>query len=228
MGATHTQSIATPWKLQRGFPFHHHQGQHHTTNMSDPGLCHAFQPVTPQRTLDNGPFTFMQTPVIPVHEPPGYRCGLPRCGKVLRTANSRVNHWSTIHGTGAVTGRPYKCAKCKWAFDSHTDRGRHHKLQKRRMPTCKVRGYQFSGKGARLKAHMERHEAGHKGYRFTVEDVQPSAIHVNDFSSPPSSNEERPQHPSLPSQIYECAQGAEMPHEDPRAINGNSQYLARA
>ncbi|XP_023290103.1 zinc finger protein 836 [Orussus abietinus] len=100
-----------------------------------------------------------------------YKCGLPGCPTVLRTASELRSHRLLVHET-ATTGRKYRCASCPYAAKTSTQLRRHRRkhedsedLQATPQRICPYPNCEFRTKlGSHLRRHLRCH-TGNKPYR---------------------------------------------------------------
>ncbi|CAL7950796.1 unnamed protein product [Xylocopa violacea] len=95
-----------------------------------------------------------------------YKCGLPGCPTVLRTASELRSHRSLVHDS-TPSNRRYKCSDCSYAAKTKTQlrrhRGRHDAdggPAKSEQRTCPYSGCAFKTK---LASHLQRHVRLHTG-----------------------------------------------------------------
>ncbi|XP_017891859.1 zinc finger protein 845-like [Ceratina calcarata] len=95
-----------------------------------------------------------------------YKCGLPGCPTVLRTASELKSHRSLVH-ENSVSSRRYKCSDCTYAAKTKTQLRRHHASlhneendAKAELHACPYSECTFRTK---LDSHLQRHIRLHTG-----------------------------------------------------------------
>ncbi|XP_076240567.1 uncharacterized protein LOC143183060 [Calliopsis andreniformis] len=95
-----------------------------------------------------------------------YKCGLPGCPTVLRTASELRSHRSLVH-ENASSDRPYRCMDCSYAAKTKTQLRRHRSrhedpttAMKSQLRACPFSGCTFK---TRLTSHLQRHVRLHTG-----------------------------------------------------------------
>ncbi|KOX80435.1 hypothetical protein WN51_12918 [Melipona quadrifasciata] len=100
------------------------------------------------------------------HAGKNYKCGLPGCPTVLRTASELRSHRSLVHDS-TPSNRQYKCSDCSYAAKTKTQlrrhRARHDEPEdtgKSELRACPYSGCAFKTK---LASHLQRHVRLHTG-----------------------------------------------------------------
>ncbi|KAI4481449.1 hypothetical protein M0804_009569 [Polistes exclamans] len=100
------------------------------------------------------------------HAGKNYKCGLPGCPTMLRTASELKYHRSMIHGDASIS-RKYPCEHCSYAAKTRTQLRRHQvrheestSVEKLRYHSCTYSGCTFR---TRLSFHLRRHVRLHTG-----------------------------------------------------------------
>ncbi|KAK1121982.1 hypothetical protein K0M31_009830 [Melipona bicolor] len=100
------------------------------------------------------------------HAGKNYKCGLPGCPTVLRTASELRSHRSLVHDS-TPSSRQYKCSDCSYAAKTKTQlrrhRARHDEPEdtgKSELRACPYSGCAFKTK---LASHLQRHVRLHTG-----------------------------------------------------------------
>ncbi|XP_014603701.1 PREDICTED: zinc finger protein 658B-like isoform X2 [Polistes canadensis] len=100
------------------------------------------------------------------HAGKNYKCGLPGCPTMLRTASELKYHRSMIHGDASIS-RKYPCEHCSYAAKTRTQLRRHQvrheestSVEKLRYHSCPYSGCTFR---TRLSFHLRRHVLLHTG-----------------------------------------------------------------
>ncbi|OAD60930.1 hypothetical protein WN48_00997, partial [Eufriesea mexicana] len=95
-----------------------------------------------------------------------YKCGLPGCPTVLRTASELRSHRSLVHDC-TPSNRRYKCSDCSYAAKTKTQLRRHRSRHdgpenatKSQVRACPYNGCAFKTK---LASHLQRHVRLHTG-----------------------------------------------------------------
>lgn len=95
-----------------------------------------------------------------------YKCGLPGCPTVLRTASELRSHRTLVHDS-TPSNRRYKCSDCSYAAKTKTQLRRHctrHEeagnVAKSELRACPYSGCAFKTK---LASHLQRHVRLHTG-----------------------------------------------------------------
>ncbi|XP_076180238.1 uncharacterized protein LOC143153187 [Ptiloglossa arizonensis] len=95
-----------------------------------------------------------------------YKCGLPGCPTVLRTASELRSHRSLVHDSPA-SDRQYRCSDCNYAAKTKTQLRRHRarhddpaSAMKSELRACPYSGCAFKTK---LASHLQRHVRLHTG-----------------------------------------------------------------
>ncbi|XP_026300388.1 zinc finger protein 729 [Apis mellifera] len=96
-----------------------------------------------------------------------YKCGLPGCPTVLRTASELRSHVSLVHEATTSTRR-YKCSDCSYAAKTRTQLRRHrarHDGPENATKSDLLRPCPYSGCAFRTKiaSHLQRHVRLHTG-----------------------------------------------------------------
>ncbi|XP_033330154.2 uncharacterized protein LOC117222520 [Megalopta genalis] len=96
-----------------------------------------------------------------------YKCGLPGCPTVLRTASELRSHRSLVHESSA-SDRRYRCQDCAYAAKTESQLRRHrsrHEDPADAMKSESVRACPYPGCGFKTKlgSHLQRHVRLHTG-----------------------------------------------------------------
>ncbi|XP_015120854.1 zinc finger protein 99 [Diachasma alloeum] len=97
------------------------------------------------------------------HAGKSYKCGVPGCPTVLRTANELKSHRRLIHETGP-NDRKFSCNECSYAAKTRTQLRRHQEKHKTPLNqahlTCPYKDCTFA---TQLSSHLKRHIRVHTG-----------------------------------------------------------------